>query len=370
MKNIVELQPRNVNKKNRVVEPICNVDVKQSRLNANSELICATCKKSMFDGVHDLYILDFVKNMNSRAKSAKKHKNKIFGNVRVMYSPKYDLSGNQQTELLLYLTLCEFYANVGISHQTYVARTPQQNGVVERQNQTLVEAARTMLIFYKALLFLRAEAIKTTCYIQNRSIIRRRYNKTSYELMQDKKLDLSFFHVFGALCYPTNDNDDLGKLDAKDNIVHLIGWSSVVSRVSNTKSEALKIDGYTILNEALKIDGYTILNEVGTAYRGNFLGVRAMFTVNQTYLSFFIFITGSLIVYPAGYGVCRSKSPKDRSKTKKDVEVESSKRKDESLEQEIAKKQKMKEDTDELKKHLQIVVDDDDDVYTDATPLA
>nr|GEV72969.1 retrovirus-related Pol polyprotein from transposon TNT 1-94 [Tanacetum cinerariifolium] len=54
-------------------------------------------------------------------------------------------------------TLCEFYENVGISHQTSVARTPQQNGVVERQNQTLVEAARTKLIFSKALLFLWAE---------------------------------------------------------------------------------------------------------------------------------------------------------------------------------------------------------------------
>nr|GEY37239.1 hypothetical protein [Tanacetum cinerariifolium] len=54
----------------------------------------------------------------------------------------------------------------------------------------------------------------------------------------------------------------------------------------------------------------------------------------------------------------------------KDVKVESSKREGESLEQEIAKKQKMKEETEELKKHLQIVTDDDDDVYIDATPLA
>ncbi|GJS82805.1 retrovirus-related pol polyprotein from transposon TNT 1-94 [Tanacetum coccineum] len=102
-------------------------------------------------------------------------------------------------------TLCEWYENVGISHQTSVARTPQQNGVVERRNRTLVEAARTMLIFSKTLLFLWAEAINTACYTQNRSLIRLRYNKTPYELMQDKKLDLSFFHVFGSLCYPTND---------------------------------------------------------------------------------------------------------------------------------------------------------------------
>ncbi|GKF66288.1 retrovirus-related pol polyprotein from transposon TNT 1-94, partial [Tanacetum coccineum] len=61
--------------------------------------------------------------------------------------------------------------------------------------------------------------MNTACYTQNRSLIRLRYNKTPYELMQDKKPDLSFFHVFMSLYYPTNDNDDLGKLDAKADIV-------------------------------------------------------------------------------------------------------------------------------------------------------
>ncbi|GJX12551.1 retrovirus-related pol polyprotein from transposon TNT 1-94 [Tanacetum coccineum] len=69
-------------------------------------------------------------------------------------------------------TLHDFYENVGISHQTSVARTPQQNGIVERQNRTLLEDARTMLIFSKALVFLWAEAINTACYTQNRSLIR------------------------------------------------------------------------------------------------------------------------------------------------------------------------------------------------------
>nr|GEU55469.1 retrovirus-related Pol polyprotein from transposon TNT 1-94 [Tanacetum cinerariifolium] len=122
-------------------------------------------------------------------------------------------------------TLREFYENVGISHQTSVACTPQQNDVVEMRNQTFVEAARTMLIFSKALLSLWAEAISIACYTQNRSIIRRQYNKTPYELMQDKKPDVSFFHVFGALCYPTNDNDDLDKLDAKADIGIFVGYA-------------------------------------------------------------------------------------------------------------------------------------------------
>ncbi|GJZ24295.1 retrovirus-related pol polyprotein from transposon TNT 1-94 [Tanacetum coccineum] len=69
-------------------------------------------------------------------------------------------------------TLREWYENVVISHQTSVARTPQQNGIVKRRNRTLVEAARTMLIFSKALLFLWAEALNTACYTQNRSLIR------------------------------------------------------------------------------------------------------------------------------------------------------------------------------------------------------
>ncbi|GKE64211.1 retrovirus-related pol polyprotein from transposon TNT 1-94 [Tanacetum coccineum] len=64
-------------------------------------------------------------------------------------------------------TLREWYENVGITHQTSVARTPQQNGVIERRNWTLVEAARTMLIFSSAPLFLWAEAINTACYTQN-----------------------------------------------------------------------------------------------------------------------------------------------------------------------------------------------------------
>ncbi|GKE14532.1 retrovirus-related pol polyprotein from transposon TNT 1-94, partial [Tanacetum coccineum] len=67
--------------------------------------------------------------------------------------------------------LQEYFNSVGITHQTSSVRTPQQNGVVERRNRTLVEAARTMLIFSHASLFLWAEAIATTCYTQNRSII-------------------------------------------------------------------------------------------------------------------------------------------------------------------------------------------------------
>ncbi|GJT64549.1 putative ribonuclease H-like domain-containing protein [Tanacetum coccineum] len=122
-------------------------------------------------------------------------------------------------------TLRDYYEELRISHQTSVARTPQQNGVVKRQNHTLLEAARTMLIFSKAPLFLWAEAVATACYTQNRSLVRKCHNKTPYELLHDQKPDLSYLYVFGALCYPINDGEDLGKLKPKADIGIFVGYA-------------------------------------------------------------------------------------------------------------------------------------------------
>nr|GEW80177.1 putative reverse transcriptase domain-containing protein [Tanacetum cinerariifolium] len=80
-------------------------------------------------------------------------------------------------------TLRDYYEEVGISHETSVARSLQQNGVVERRNRTLIEAGRTMLIYAQAPLFLWAEAVATACFTQNRSIIHLRHGKTPYELL-------------------------------------------------------------------------------------------------------------------------------------------------------------------------------------------
>nr|GFC17292.1 putative ribonuclease H-like domain-containing protein [Tanacetum cinerariifolium] len=80
-------------------------------------------------------------------------------------------------------TLRDYYEEVGISHETSVVRFPQQNGVVKRRNRTLIEAARTMLIYAQVPLFLWAEAVATAGFTQNRSIIRLRHGKTSYELI-------------------------------------------------------------------------------------------------------------------------------------------------------------------------------------------
>nr|GEY10261.1 integrase, catalytic region, zinc finger, CCHC-type, peptidase aspartic, catalytic [Tanacetum cinerariifolium] len=100
-----------------------------------------------------------------------------------------------------------------------------KNGVVERRNHTLIEAARTMLVFSKALMFLWTEVVATACYTQNRSLIHTRHHKTPYELVHNKKPNLTFFRVFGALCYPANDIEDLGKLQLTADIRIFVGYA-------------------------------------------------------------------------------------------------------------------------------------------------
>nr|GEV62278.1 integrase, catalytic region, zinc finger, CCHC-type, peptidase aspartic, catalytic [Tanacetum cinerariifolium] len=103
--------------------------------------------------------------------------------------------------------------------------TPQQNGVVERRNRTLVEAARTMLTFANLSLFLWAKAISTTCFTQNRLIIHKHFDKTPYELINKRKPNIKFFRVFGCRCYLLNDYEDVGKLKAKGDIRVFVGYS-------------------------------------------------------------------------------------------------------------------------------------------------
>nr|GFB86839.1 hypothetical protein [Tanacetum cinerariifolium] len=94
-------------------------------------------------------------------------------------------------------TLRDYYEEVGISHETSVARSPQQNGFIKRHNCTLIEAARTMLIYAQAPLFLWAEAVATACFTQNRSIIRLRHGKTPYELLHSKLMIVRIWSSLG-----------------------------------------------------------------------------------------------------------------------------------------------------------------------------
>nr|GEX82531.1 integrase, catalytic region, zinc finger, CCHC-type, peptidase aspartic, catalytic [Tanacetum cinerariifolium] len=126
---------------------------------------------------------------------------------------------NQEKLYVLHMDLYGPMRVESVNEKKYIF----QNGVVERRNRTLIETARTMLIYAQALLFLWAVA--TACYTQNRSILRLRHGKTPYELLHNKLPDLSFLYVFGVLCYPTNDSENLGKLQPKANIGIFISYA-------------------------------------------------------------------------------------------------------------------------------------------------
>ncbi|GJX58470.1 retrovirus-related pol polyprotein from transposon TNT 1-94 [Tanacetum coccineum] len=88
---------------------------------------------------------------------------------------------------------------------------------------------------------LKGKSIATACYTQNRSIIHRRFDKTPYELINCRKSDISFLHVFEALCYPKNDHEDIGKLGAKGDIGFFIGYSatSYAYKVCNRRTKKI-----------------------------------------------------------------------------------------------------------------------------------
>nr|GEX63446.1 integrase, catalytic region, zinc finger, CCHC-type, peptidase aspartic, catalytic [Tanacetum cinerariifolium] len=115
-------------------------------------------------------------------------------------------------------TLHAYFAAEGILHQMSVARTPKQNGVVERRNQTLVEAARTMLGAAKVPLFFWAEAIATTCFTQNRSLVIPRHEKTPYRIINDQKPSVKFFYIFSSHSYIVRDGEHLDKMKEKETI--------------------------------------------------------------------------------------------------------------------------------------------------------
>nr|GEX68267.1 hypothetical protein [Tanacetum cinerariifolium] len=144
---------------------------------------------------------------------------------------------------------------------------------MQPRNRTLVEAARTMLIFANLPLFLWAEAIATAYFIQNRSIIHKRFDKTPYELMNKRKPNIKFFRVFGCRCYLLNDYEDVGKLKAKGDIGVFVGYlkESAAFRIYNKRTrkihESVNVNFDEILELASKQfslePGLSYLNETG-----------------------------------------------------------------------------------------------------------
>ncbi|GJR73597.1 retrovirus-related pol polyprotein from transposon TNT 1-94 [Tanacetum coccineum] len=144
--------------------------------------------------------------------------------------------------------LRSFYAKLGIVHHTSTARMPQQNGVVERRNRTLVEAVRTMLIIMLLLFLLQAS--ESSCYHHVMNFAR--------------KPNVQYFYVFGSLCYPTNDHDDLGKMKPKADTGIFIGYSESSREEPITQeSSTLVLETHSdeqIQEDVAELNGNTIMH--------------------------------------------------------------------------------------------------------------
>ncbi|GKB10858.1 putative ribonuclease H-like domain-containing protein [Tanacetum coccineum] len=136
----------------------------------------------------------------------------------------------------------EFCTRKGIKREFSNARTPQQNGVAERRNRTLIEAARTMLADAKLLVSFWAEAVNTACYVQNRILVNKSQNKTPYELFNDRSPAIGFLRPFGCHVMILNTLDHLGKFDAKGDEGYFVGYSlsSKAFRVFNKRTKKIE----------------------------------------------------------------------------------------------------------------------------------
>ncbi|GJT57610.1 putative ribonuclease H-like domain-containing protein [Tanacetum coccineum] len=118
----------------------------------------------------------------------------------------------------------EFYGSKGIKREYSNARTSQQNGVAERKNMTLIEAARTMLADSFLPNTFWAEAVSTACYVLNRVLVTKLHNKTPYELITGKIPIISYIRPFGCHVTILNTIDHLGKFDGKSYEGFLVGF--------------------------------------------------------------------------------------------------------------------------------------------------
>ncbi|GJS90059.1 retrovirus-related pol polyprotein from transposon TNT 1-94 [Tanacetum coccineum] len=207
-------------------------DLLIGRLNLLHMDLCGPMRVASINGkryilviVDDYSRYTWILFLRSKDETPKVLKNFLTMIQRNLQAPVISVRTDRGTEFLN-KTLNAFFKEEGIEHQTSTPRTPEQNGVVERRNRTLVEAARTMLSAFKLPLFFWAEAIATACYTQNRSIIIPTHEKMAYHIINDRKPSIKHLHIFGCTCYLTRDGENLDKMKEKGDPCILVGYST------------------------------------------------------------------------------------------------------------------------------------------------
>ncbi|GJR26319.1 retrovirus-related pol polyprotein from transposon TNT 1-94 [Tanacetum coccineum] len=252
-KTKIEAHPRTVKSslknKNIAIEPKGTANVQYSKLNVNSKPLCVKCNGCTLSDNHDLCVLDFINDVNASTKSKsvkKSSKRKVwkptgkgFTNIGYTWRPTsrtFTIVGNA-CPLTRITTTAEVplrkpfalesdtpkpvvtlvYSRKPKKSKTYVPVSKPKNIKSLSANKKEPSKSWGSIVFdvpsssldecRSSKLF--SEEVATACFAQNRSIIRLRHGKTPYELLHEKFPDLSFFHVFGALCYPINDSENL-----------------------------------------------------------------------------------------------------------------------------------------------------------------
>nr|AEJ07899.1 Opie3 putative pol protein [Zea mays subsp. mexicana] len=145
----------------------------------------------------------------------------------------------------------EFLEEEGIKHEFSAPYTPQQNGVVERKNRTLIDMARTMLGEFKTPECFWTEAVNTACHAINRVYLHRLLKKTSYELLTGNKPNVSYFRVFGSKCYILVKKGRNSKFAPKAVEGFLLGYDSNTKayRVFNKSSGLVEVSSDVVFDE-------------------------------------------------------------------------------------------------------------------------
>nr|GEW02614.1 retrovirus-related Pol polyprotein from transposon TNT 1-94 [Tanacetum cinerariifolium] len=183
---------------------------KHTVINSNSDSVCPTCCSKHMTGDHSR-LMNFMKKFIGTVRFGNDHFGAIMGygdyvnGDSVISRVKFLRSKDETPEVVIKFPQ---QIQVGLNKTVRYIRT--DNGT-EFVNHTLTE-------YYE-------QAVATACYTQNQSLIHTRHNKTPYESVHNKKPDLTFIRVFGALCYPTNDSEDLGKLQPTTNIGIFVGYA-------------------------------------------------------------------------------------------------------------------------------------------------
>nr|GEU91353.1 integrase, catalytic region, zinc finger, CCHC-type, peptidase aspartic, catalytic [Tanacetum cinerariifolium] len=183
--------------------------LKRTIINSNSDSIYQTCNKCLTSFDHDMCVAVYVKSI-VRPHSTR-HNYKVEQKIKQFDSGMTTLVLSWVMEIMWLVK-----ASFPRKPSCYVRDT---DGV------DLIKGSRRQYPELHNKMVLSKEDVDTACYTQNHSLIHTRHHKTPYELVHNKKPDLTFFIVFGAFCYPTNDSEDLGKLQPTADTGIFIGYA-------------------------------------------------------------------------------------------------------------------------------------------------